>query len=243
MAERNGLTIRKFDASRVRRGAELLGGSRVDQRRAGGGRAARLPVVEATLGGGGGVVVVGLHQVHERLGPVLDAELVAQLREEVGVARLGAAAVPEDRADERGHGDRVVHRPGRGWRRPCLEGGGDAVGISLEVARGSACPGAVGVHELLPLVRDELLGLGARDERASAGDEPEGVHARNLGHRGASGPAPEEHEQRPVLARRVAGAEPGVLARRPVDVGYAEAVAQDVRPGRPVSTRWSPRSA
>ena len=98
---------------------------------------------------------------HEGVAAARGAELAVQLRQELGVAGLRAAAVPEDRADEGGDRDGVVDRPRRLTR---AEGGGHAVGVGLKVVEHVPALGAVNVEDLLLLVRDERLGLRAGHE-------------------------------------------------------------------------------
>ncbi len=207
----------------------------VDEQRARRRMTARMAVVEAPADGRRRVGIVRFHQVDEGLAAALRAELRAQPREEVGVAHLGAAAVAEDRADERDDREAVVDGPGLGRGAALLEVRVDPVGVGAQVAQDLTALAAEGVDQLLLLRGDQRFRLGARHEGLSAGDERERVDARDVGH-GRARRAPAELEQQAaVLGGDEAGAEPEVVRRLPVDVRHAEGVALDGQaraPGR-----------
>ncbi len=104
-----------------------------------------------------------------------------QLGEELRVRCFGAAARAEDRPDERGDGDDVVD--GRRRLHDVVRGPVrvDAVGLGLCFGDDLAALLAVGLDDEIRLVGEELLGLRARHERLTAGDETERVDAGHVG--------------------------------------------------------------
>ena len=259
MAERCGATTRKFDACACAGAAPRPRSSRpatarVERSRSSRRRATTEPVtwppvsgrvVEALLDRGRRLGVVGEHHVVPGLVALLTGpSVLLQLREQVGVGRLAAAAGAEDRADERGHGDHVVDRRRRlvdAVRRPV---GVDAVGVGLGVGDDLAALGAVVSDEQLALLGDERLGRGARHERLAAGDEREGVDVGHVGDGGPRRSAAELEQEAAVARRRPAGAEGDVGAGLAVDVRDPVGVVDQPQPGPAgLLLVWSRRSA
>ena len=91
---------------------------------------------------------------------VLGAERLLELGEQIRVLVLVAAAVAEDRADERGHGDHVVDgRRAARDRGVVRVVGVEPVGVVRHVDQHLPPLGAVGAEELLALLGHERLGL------------------------------------------------------------------------------------
>ena len=188
-------------------------------------------VVEALLDRRRRLGVVGQHHVVPGLVAAHRAEPLLELGEQVGVARLAAAAGAEDRADEGGHRDHVVDGCGRLVDADRLQVGVDAVGVGLGVGDDLAALGAVGLDEQLALLGHERLGLRARDEGLAARHQAERVDAGHVGH-GHARRAAAELDQQPAVARRgPAGAEGHVRARLAVDVRDAVGVVDQPQPG------------
>ena len=176
--------------------------------------------------------IVGEHHVGPDLGALIGAELLLELREEVRVRRLGAAAGAEDRADERGDRDDVVHGE-RGLvdvvRRVVRV---DAVGVRLRVGDDLV------THVLLVRLDDEVclrrhegFGRRARCENLDARHQRERVDVRHVGNRDARRAASDQEEEPAVPRCRPSGPVRDVRLRLPVDVRDAVVVVDDLAPG------------
>ena len=103
----------------------------------------------------------------------------------------------------------------------------DAGRVGAQVAQDLAALGAVDAAEQALLTGHDRLGLLARREAAPARDEPEGVEAGDLGHRGTRRPAGDGEQELAIACAHPADAVPDVGARAPGDVRHPVAVAQD----------------
>ncbi len=203
----------------------------VDHDRATDAAAGERAVVEALLDGGRSLGIVGEHHVLPGVVPAPAAELALQLGEQVGVGCLAAAPRAEDRPDECRRRDHVVHRERLGG---AALGGVVGIGtgdVGLGVGQDRAALGAELAHDHLALLGHERLGLRARGEALRAGDEPEGVDPRHVGHGYAGRPARQPDQQATVAGGHPAGAEGDVVSRGAVDVRHAVGVVDQPQPG------------
>ena len=174
---------------------------------------------------GGGVAVVGLHQVLERAGGALRAELAVRSFARKSELRTSSPP-PLPKIEPMNALTAIASLTVQGRidsGTPC----GHARRVVLEVLEDLAALGAVGVDELLLLRVTSASDCALGTNVGAVRHERERVHARDVGHRRAGGPAAEQHQEPAVLAGHEPDAVPEVGARLGVDVRHAELVAQD----------------
>ena len=187
-------------------------------------------VREDVVDGGGCLRVFRAHEVFPDSAAPISSESILELGEKLRVPRFTTPTSPEDRPDERGHGDDVVHRSGLDRDLGVgLEVGVEAIGVRLRVRDDLL---AFGKRRADPfhLVGDQLLDGRTRFVGRGTRDQAEGIDAGDVGDRGSRGPSTKLDEQFAISHGDPTGTERDVFPRRAGDVCHAVLVIDESEP-------------